>query len=54
MQISDLFKKPGEQTVSMGSKILSGLASGAIGITVANVGGAAPPGAWSCNCRVCI
>ena len=36
-QIMSLFKKPGETTVSLDRKILAGLLSGAIGMTVANV-----------------
>lgn len=36
-QISAFFRKPGETTVSLGTKIASGLAAGAIGITIATV-----------------
>jgi len=36
-QISAMFRKPGETTVSLPRKILAGLAAGAIGISVANV-----------------
>jgi hypothetical protein len=36
-QISDMFKQPGETTISLGRKIISGLLSGGIGITIANV-----------------
>jgi solute carrier family 25 (mitochondrial uncoupling protein), member 8/9 len=35
-QISSYFKKPGQDTVPLSSKVMAGLASGAIGITVAN------------------
>lgn len=35
-QISEMFRKPGESTVSLGTKIISGLVSGGIGITIAN------------------
>lgn len=36
-QISALFRKPGETTVPLSTKVLSGLAAGAIGITIATV-----------------
>lgn len=42
-QISAYFRKPGETTVPLGTKILSGLVSGAIGIAVATVRWAAVP-----------
>ena len=37
MQISALFREPGQITVPLSSKILSGLTAGAIGITIATV-----------------
>lgn len=40
-ELSKLFQRPGETTPSMGTRVLSGLAAGAIGITVANVRDAA-------------
>ncbi len=36
-QITEWIKTPGQTTVSLGEKILSGLVAGAVGITVANV-----------------
>lgn len=39
MQISEQFRKPGEENISLSSRVMAGLVSGAIGISVANVGG---------------
>ena len=39
LQIAAYFRKPGETTVSLSTKIMSGLAAGAIGISIATVSG---------------